>query len=70
MQSHRVWQAIPGYLSEKIESLQKRVLHIVFPNIDCYNGALLATSLDTLEHRRSWLCDKYMKRITTNTNHL
>ena len=27
------WQAIPGYLSDKIESLQKRVLHIVFPHI-------------------------------------
>ena len=64
-----VWQAIPGYLSDKIESLQKRVLRIVFRCIDSYNGGLLAAGLDTLEHRRGWLCDKYMKRITTNTSH-
>ena len=35
-----VWQAIPGYLLDKTESLQKRVLHIVFPYIDSYSGAL------------------------------
>ena len=58
-----------GYLSDKIESLQERVLHIVFPYIDSYNGVLLAAGLDTREHRRSWLCDKYMKRIMTNTSH-
>ena len=64
-----VRQAIPDYLSDKIESLQKWVLHIVFPYIDSYNSALLAAGLETLEHRRSWLCDKYMKRITTKTSH-
>ena len=48
-----VWQAILDYLSDKIESLQNRVLHIVFPYMDSYNGALLAAGLDTLEHRRS-----------------
>ena len=42
-----IWQAIPDYLSDKIESLQKRVLHIVFPYIDSYNGALLAACLET-----------------------
>ena len=57
-----VWQAIPSYLSDKIESLQKRVLHIVFPHIDSYTGALLAAGLDTLEHRRSWLCDLYEEK--------
>ena len=45
-----VWQAIPGYLSDKKESLHKRVLQIVFPYIDSYKGALLAAGLDTLEH--------------------
>ena len=64
-----VWLAIPDYLSDKIESLQKRFLHIVFPYIDSYNSALLAAGLETLEHKRSWFCDKYMKRITTNTSH-
>ena len=64
-----VWQAIPGYRLDKIESLQKWVLHIVFPYMDSYNGAFLEAGPDTLEHRRSWLCDKYMKKITTNTSH-
>ena len=64
-----VWRAIPDYLSDKIESLQKSVLHIVFPYIDSYNSALLTAGLETLKHRRRWLCDKYMKRITTNTSH-
>ena len=66
-----VWQAIPDYLSDKIKSPQKRVLHIVFPYIDTcsYNSALLAAGLETLEHRRNWLWDQYMKRITTNTSH-
>ena len=48
-----VWQAIPDYLSNKIKSLQKRVLHIVFPYIDSYNSALLSAGLETLGHRRS-----------------
>ena len=34
-----------------------------------YNGVLLAAALYTLKHRRSWLCDKYMKRITINSSH-
>ena len=29
-----VWQSIPGYLSEKIESVQKRALKIIFPCAD------------------------------------
>ena len=53
-----VWQAIPGYLSDKIESLQKWVLHILFPYIDSCNNTLLAAGLETVERRRSWLCDK------------
>ena len=47
--------------------LCRRVLHIVFPH--SYSGVLLVAGLDTLEHRMSWLCDKYMKRITINSSH-
>lgn len=65
-----VWQAIPGYLSDKMESLHYRVLHIIFPNIDSGSGALLAAGLDTLERRRGWPCDKYMKKMTISSRHL
>ena len=47
---------------------KKGVLHIIFLYIDSHNSALLAAGPETLEHR-SWLCDKYMNRITTNTSH-
>ena len=31
-----VWQSIPNYLSDKIESIQKRALRIIFPSADNY----------------------------------
>ena len=36
----RVWQSIPGYLSDKIESIQKRALKIISPCADRYSDAL------------------------------
>ena len=35
-----VWQPIPDYLSDKIESIQKRALKINFPSADSYSDAL------------------------------
>ncbi|KAL9966711.1 hypothetical protein ACROYT_G024828, partial [Oculina patagonica] len=29
-----VWQAIPGYLSDTIERIQKRALHIIYPEAE------------------------------------
>lgn len=54
-----VWQVMPGYLSDNIESLRKRALYIVFSYIDSYNSALLAAGLQTHKHRGSCLCEKY-----------
>ena len=34
-----VRQSIPGYLSDKIESIQKRALNIIFPSADSYSDA-------------------------------
>ena len=42
-------QSPAGHLSDKIESLQKWVLHTIFPYIDSYNGALSVAGLDTLK---------------------
>ena len=45
-----VWQNIPDFLSHKIESIQKRAMHIIFPLMNC-NEALNALNLTTLKAR-------------------
>jgi hypothetical protein len=47
-----IWQAIPDYLSERIESIQRRALRIIFPSIDNYNEAMMMAQIPTLESRR------------------
>ena len=51
-----VWQAIPGYLSDKIESIQKRALNIIFPSTDRYSDALELARVKTLAYRRDMIC--------------
>ena len=63
-----VWQSIPNYLSDNIESIQKRALRIIFPSADNYNDALEVARLDTLACRREKLCIEYMRKLK-NLNH-
>lgn len=58
-----VWQSIPGFLSDKIESIQKRALRIIFPTAEKYTEALKLAHLDTLADRRNNLCVKYMDKM-------
>ena len=58
-----IWQAIPDYLSERIESIQTRALRIIFPSIDNYNEAMMMAQIPTLESRRELLCKKYMTKM-------
>ena len=51
-----VWQSIPGYLSEKIEFVQKRALKIIFPSTDRYSDALELARVKTLAYRRDMIC--------------
>ena len=51
-----IWQAIPDYLSERIESILTRALRIIFPSIDNYNEAMMMAQIPTLESRRELLC--------------
>ena len=44
-----VWQSIPGYLSDKIESIQKRVLKIMFPSANSYSDALELARMKNLK---------------------
>ena len=58
-----VWQAIPGFLSDIIESVQKRALKIIYPAAETYSEALHLANLSTLSDRRDHLCSKYMDRM-------
>ena len=55
-----VWQTIPGYLSDKIESIQKRALKIIFPSADSYSDTLELARVKTLAYRRDKICKDYI----------
>ena len=55
----QVWQDIPAYLSDAIESIQRRALGIIFPN-SSYQQALYQANLTSLASRRELLCQKLM----------
>ena len=46
----QVWQDIPDYLSDRIESVQKGALKIIYPNIS-YSQALLLAKETSLSNR-------------------
>ena len=58
-----VWQNIPEYLSDAIETVQKRALKIIFPTAESYTEAVQLAQLKTLAERRDDLCMKYMERM-------
>ena len=47
----QVWLDIPAYLSDAIESIQRRALRIIFPN-SSYQQVLELTNLSMLANRR------------------
>ena len=58
---------IPVYLSERIESVQKRAFKIIYP--DCsYNQALILGKETMLSSRREFLCNKLMD-MNKNSDH-
>ena len=61
----QVWHfSLPQYLSDQIESVQRRALRIAFPE-QPYENALTFTKLHKLHHRRELLCKKLYKNILT-----
>ena len=54
-----VWAAIPLYLDEVIESVQRKDLKIIFGRID-YTEALVLAGLESLSHRRVGACKRFM----------
>ena len=63
----QVWQDIPAYLSDAIESIQRRALRIIFPN-SSYQQALDQTNLASLADPKILMCKKLMADIR-NENH-
>ena len=63
----QVWQDVPAYLSDAIESIQRRALRIIFPN-SSYQQALDLTSLTTLANRRILLCKKLITDMRDESN--
>jgi hypothetical protein len=54
-----VWQSVPGILSDKLETIQKRSLKIIFPSAETYLEALQLAGTDNLADRRIIICKKY-----------
>ena len=59
----QVWQDIPEFLSNKLESTQKRALHIIYP-CHSYLNTLNTTNLSSLKERRTQLCCKYIQKMS------
>ena len=58
-----VWHtALPKYLSDKIEKVQKRAFRIIYPEAD-YQTALNTAKCKRLDDRRHELCCKTFKKI-------
>ena len=61
----QIRQDIPEFLSNKLESTQKRALHIIYP-CHSYLDALNTTNLSSLKERRTQLCCKIIQKMTQN----
>ena len=64
----QVWHDIPDYLSDRIESVQKRAFTIVYPN-SSYGQALLLANETTLSNRRELVCHKFMAEMKGTHDH-
>ena len=54
-----VWAAIPLYLDELIESVQRKAAKIIFGRVD-YAEALVLADLESLSDRRVGACKRFM----------
>ena len=60
--------ALPGYLSEDLERLQKRALRIIYPGMS-YNQALEVSGLPTLFKRREEISSKLFNEVVGDPEH-
>lgn len=60
--------ALPEYLSDDLERLQRRALRIIHPFLS-YSQAMITAGLTTLRERRRILCEKLFKNIVSDPTH-
>ena len=60
--------SLTQYLSDDLESIQKRAMKIIFPGIT-YNEALNITNVQKLKTRRQELTNKLFHEIVSNDSH-
>ena len=59
------WSNVTMYLSDSIETIQKRALRIIYPSLT-YEDALVHSSLRTLVARREDLCKSFIHKLRSN----
>ena len=57
------WSSLTNYLSHLIESIEKRALRIIYPDVLSYEDVLICTGLETLATRRHNSCTKFISRL-------
>ena len=60
-----VWAALPLYLDNLVESVQRKTLRIMFPAVD-YNSALYQSGLKTLNERHKEICTNFTSYVRGN----
>ena len=60
--------ALPAYLLQELERLQKRAMRIICPGIE-YLQALALMSLPTIAEHHHIICKRTFERIMTDPNH-
>ena len=55
-----VWAGLPVYLSDPLESIQRKALRIIYPHVP-YHEALQLANLDSLSSRRTIACRNFAK---------
>ena len=61
------WAGLTQYLSDQIESIQKRALKMIFPSL-CYEDALKKSGLILLRQRREDACITFLKRSYSSSD--
>ena len=64
-----VWQSISGTWSDKLQTIQKRALKIIFSCAETYSEALDIAGVDNLADRRTIIRKRYMSRMKITPNH-
>lgn len=60
--------ALPKYLMEELERIQKRAMAIIYPQFN-YNDALSKANISTVKEHFNQICSRLFQEITNNSEH-